>query len=109
MVTLHLKPDVFFKGIIIAETVYRNRMVNDQVDRRKRVHFGGVASQAFYRFAHRRQIDDGGNTGEVLHQNARWTVGNFPVGMGMLQPSGKGMNIFGGDGITVLPAQQVFQ
>ena len=109
MVALHLKPDVLFKSIIVTKTVYGDRVVNHQVDGRKRVHFGGIAAKAFDRFAHRRQVHHGRNPGKVLHQDARRTVGNLPVGMGMLQPSGQGMNIFGGHGIAVLPAQQVFQ
>ncbi|MFQ9623361.1 MAG: hypothetical protein ACLR17_19270 [Enterobacteriaceae bacterium] len=47
MVALHLKPDVLFKSIIVTKTVYGDRVVNHQVDGRKRVHFGGIAAQAF--------------------------------------------------------------
>ena len=105
MVALHLQTDVLFKSIIVTKAVYGDRVVNHQVDGRKRVHFGGIAAQAFDRLAHRRQVHHGGDPGKVLHQDARRTVGNLPVGMSMLQPSGQGMNIFGGHGIAVLPAQ----
>jgi hypothetical protein len=42
-------------------------MVDDQIDRNERVDLAGVAPEGDHRIAHRREIDDGRNAGEVLH------------------------------------------
>ncbi len=107
VVTLHFQTDVIFEGLVIAETVDGDRVVDHQIDGRQRVHFRGVAAQALHRLAHGGQIHDCRHAGKVLHQDARGTVGYLAVGMGLLQPAGQGTNIFFCHRVTVLPAQQV--
>ena len=109
VVTLHLQTHVLFKRIIIAKMVHGHRVVNNQVNRGERVHFCGIAPQAFYRFTHCRQINHRRNAGEILHQHPGRTIGDLPVGVGVLQPSGQGVNILSRNGEVILPAQEVFQ
>jgi hypothetical protein len=88
VVALHFQTDVVFEGIVIAEAVDGDRVVDHQVDRRQRVHLRRIAAQAFHRLAHGGQIHHRRHAGKVLHQDARRTVGDFPVGMGMFsQPA----------------------
>ncbi len=109
MVTFHFQAHVFFESIIITETIHRYRVVNDKIHWRKRIHFCRIPTQTFYRFAHGGEIDHRRHAGKILHQNTSRSIGNFSIGMGGLQPMRKRMNIIFGNGITVLPAKQVFQ
>ena len=109
MVTFHLKAHVFLKRIVIAEAIDGDRMVDNQVHRRQRVNLRRIASQPFDRLTHCRKIHHRGHAGKILHQHARRTIGNFPVSMSMFKPACQRMNIFGGDRVTVLPAQQILQ
>ena len=54
-----------------------NGMVDDQIDLLKRINPLRVATHAPDDVTHRRQIDNRGNTCEVLHQHTRWTECNF--------------------------------
>ena len=92
---------------IFGQSGDRHRVVDHQVDRRQRVHLRGIAAQAFHRLAHGGQIHHRRYAGKVLHQDAGRAISNLPVGMGLLQPTGKGANIFFSHRVTVLPAQQV--
>jgi hypothetical protein len=69
-----------------------------------------IAAEGDKCVAHRREIDHGGNAGEILHQDARRTKGDldfaFPLGC---QPAGEGLDILLGDGATVFMAQQIFE
>src|SRR5690606_3781475 len=58
-------------GIIATKTINLYRMVNDQVDRNKRIDALRVTAGSGDRASHRCQIDHSGNTGKVLHQHSR--------------------------------------
>ena len=66
--------------------------------------------RAAHRVAHRRQIDHGGNAGEILHQHARRTEGDLDLGLALgCQPAGEGLDILLGDRAAVFMAQQIFE
>ncbi|MNP43517.1 hypothetical protein D3C76_1373400 [compost metagenome] len=67
VVTLHLQTHVLFKRVVITEMVNRYGVVDNKIDGRKRVHFGGIATETFDGFTHGSQIDNSGYAGEVLH------------------------------------------
>ncbi len=67
VVALHLQTHILFKGVVIAEVVNGYGVVNNKIDRGKGINFGGVATEAFYRFAHGGQIHHRRHTGKVLH------------------------------------------
>ena len=48
-----------------------DRMVDHEVDRNAGLDRSRVAAEVGHRVAHRREVDDRGHTGEVLHQHAR--------------------------------------
>ena len=60
-----------------------------------------------HRVAHRRQIDDGGHTGEVLHQHPRRTEGD--LALGAAAPSGQRGDVVGADERRALVAKQVLE
>ncbi len=75
----------------------------------ERVNLCSIAAEAFNRFAHCRQINNGRYAGKVLHQHSCRAVGNFTVSMGIFQPSRQRVDILFGNRFTILPTQQVFE
>jgi hypothetical protein len=72
--------------------------------------FCGIAAERLHGVAHGREVDDGGNAGEVLHQHARRAEGDFLAGLALVvQPGGDGFDVRLGDRAAVLGAQQVLQ
>ena len=57
------------EGARVAEGVDLDRVVDDQVDGDQRIDLRRVAAELVHRVAHRRQVDDRGDAGEVLHQD----------------------------------------
>jgi hypothetical protein len=48
-----------------------HRVVDHELGRDQRVDARRVAAELRHRVAHRREVDDGGHAGEVLHDDAR--------------------------------------
>src|SRR5208283_229245 len=91
-----------------AETVHLNGVVDDQLRGEKGIDALGIAAHFLNRFAHRGQVHDGGDAGEILQQDARRHKGNFLL-FGAGFPGSERADIFGANGASVLAAQQVFQ
>ncbi len=108
-VAFELQVDVFGESLGTAEAVDHHRMIDHQVDRHQRIDLRGIGAAGKHRIAHRREVDDGGNAGEVLHQDPRRSEGDLPLGAPALQPRGDGADILDGDGAAVLPAEQVLK
>ena len=81
-VSLELALGVDGKGAGIAEGVDLNRVVDHKVDVDQRVDRRRVATDLLHRVAHRGQVDDGGDAGEVLHQHPGRLKGNLDAGLG---------------------------
>ena len=84
-------------------------MVDDEVDGDQRVDLLRVAAERVHRVAHRRQIDDAGHAGEVLHQHARRAVLDLALGRLGGQPFDHRLEIGDRDGDAVLEAQQILE
>ena len=108
-VALELQLDVFLEGVLAAEIVDHHRVVDHQVDRRKRIDLLGVSAQLPHGLAHRGEIDHRRDAGEVLHQDPRRAIGDFLVAAPFLLPVRHGLDVVDGDAAPVLVAQQVFQ
>ena len=101
--------DVLLEGLGSAELVDHHAVVDDEVHRHQRIDLLRVAAERKHRVAHRRQVDYGRDTGEVLHQHARGTVLDLAVDAPLLQPVGHRLKVFAGDGLAVLEAEQILQ
>ena len=102
--------DIVLEGSRRAEFVDDNGMIDDEIDRHQRVDLLRVAAERAGGIAHRRQIDDGGNTGEILHQHARRRKRDLLAGFAaILAPLGGGTDVCGGYRAAILVAQQVFE
>ena len=84
-------------------------MVDDQVDRDQRIDLLRVAAELLHRVAHRGEVDDGGDAGEILHQHARRAILDLAVDPPLLQPVGHRLQVLAGDGLAVFEAEQVFE
>ena len=84
-------------------------MIDDQFDGLERVDRLRIAAQAQDGFAHRRQVDDRRDTGEVLQQHARRREGDLLGRRGLGLPPGDGFDIFGADGASVFGAEEIFE
>ncbi|MGZ4834148.1 MAG: hypothetical protein ACXVZZ_00830, partial [Terriglobales bacterium] len=62
-----------------------------------------------HRLAHRRQVHDGGNAGEILQKHAAGRERDFLYRGRFRVPPGQGADLLGLDGFSILGAQQVFQ
>ena len=71
--------------------------------------FFGSPPSDFMRVAHRGQVDHGGHAGEVLQQHAGGAEGDLGVGLAILQPCAKRLDVVDRHRAAVFEAQQVFQ
>ena len=100
--------DVLRERLWRPEFVDNHRVVDDQIDRDERVDETRVAAELLHAIAHRGEVNDGRNAGEVLHQNARRAITDFAAGLAfVLQPRCNGLNIGLLDGAVVFEAQKV--
>ncbi len=97
------------EGALVAEGVDLDRVVDHQVDVDQRVDRRRVAADLLHRVAHRRQVDDGGDAGEVLHQHPGGLEGDLDAGLGGRVPAGDRLDVGGADRDAVLEPQHVLQ
>ncbi len=108
-VALVLQGAVQAQGLLAAEEVGDDGVVDDQLGRGQRVDPRGVAAEVGHRLAHRCQVDDARNTGEVLHEHPRGGELDLGVGLDRGVPGGDRPDRVGGGVSAVLGAQQVLQ
>ena len=71
--------------------------------------FCGSPPSCAHRVAHRGEVDDRRNAGEILHQHARRAVLDLAVDPPLLEPVGHRLEVVAGDRLAVLEAQQIFE
>ena len=109
LVALVLEVDVALEGVGAAEHVDDHRVVDDQLGGRERVHLRRVAAELGDGLAHRGEVDDAGDAGEVLHDHPGGGELDLGVRLGGRVPAGQRADVVRGDVRTVLGAQQVLQ
>lgn len=109
IVALIFQLDIVLERLGRAEFVDHDRVVDDEMDRDKRVDLGRVAAKLGDCVAHRRQVDHARHTGEILHQHARGAILDFAVGAALLLPVDDRLDIVGGDGLAILETQHVLE
>jgi hypothetical protein len=113
-ITLHVAfifaVDVGLKRARRAEFVDHDRVVDDQINRSQRVDALCIAAKALDAVAHRGKVHHSRNAGEILHQHAGRTIGDFArVATGVLAPIGEGLDVIDGNRLGIFKAQHVFQ
>ena len=69
----------------------------------------GVASERSYRVAHRGEVDDGGDAGEVLEEHPRGREGDLARRLGRCIPRRDRFHVLACDGVAVLAPQKVLE
>ena len=108
-VALELELDVVGERIGRAEAVDLHRVVDDQIDGHQRIDAARIAAEAAHRVAHRRQIDDRRDAGEVLQQHARRHERHFADRWSGRIPRRHLANVLGAHEAAVLVAEEVLQ
>ncbi len=109
-VALILEIDIALEGLGIAEFVDDHRMVDDKINRDERIDLLGIATEIDHGVAHGCKIHDCWNTGKVLHQNARRTIGDFCAGTAAVdKPFGDILDILLEDRAVVFKTKQIFE
>ncbi len=109
-IALIFEIDIGLEGLGRAEGIDDHRMIDDEIDRHERIDLLRIAAERGHRVAHGGEIDDGGNAGEVLHQDAGRTKRDLALGLALVdEPFGDRLNIVFGDRAAVLEAQQIFE
>jgi hypothetical protein len=109
LVARELELGVERERIGTPEVVNLHRVVDDEFDRLQGVDAVGVAAERDNRVAHRRQIDDARDAGEILEQHARRHEGNFLLGIRGRVPLSEGADVVSLDVGVVFPSKQVFE
>ena len=108
-VPFKLPLDIRAERVGRAKAVDHHRMVDDEVNRRMRIDLSRVAAALRHRLAHSREIDDGGDTGEILHQHAGGAESDLVLGGPGLQPGAHRLDVVDRHRTAVLEADQVFE
>ena len=108
-VAREFEPGVEVGRVGFGVVIDLNGVIDDELDRLQRIDLARIAAEAEDPVAHRREIDDGRNTGEVLKQHARGGERNLLLNLRGHVPAGQRLNVFGIDEARVLPAQQVLE
>ena len=104
-----------FDGVILRQCGRRSvfvdlhRVIDDEFRRRQRVDLFGVTTELDDGIAHRRQIDDGRDAREILHDDAAGRERNLMAGRSLRVPIGEGRDVVGRDILGAGMAQQVFE
>ena len=106
-VALVFELDVALEGVLCAEQVGDDGVVDDQLRRGERVDLRRIAAERGDRLAHCREVDDARDAGEVLHDHAGGGELDLGVGLGGRDPCAERLDLRLGDVRAVLGAQQV--
>ena len=108
-VAFELQIFVLARGVSRGEHVDLDGMVDDEINRHKRIDLRGVTTQADDAVTHGGEVDDGWHAGEVLHEDAGGLKWHFLRGGPFFQPADNGFRVFGREAPSVLKPQHVFE
>ena len=108
-IALELKRGVEVVGVDGAKLIDLDGVVDDELGGLEGVDFFRVAAKGLHGIAHGGEIDDGGDTGEILHEDAGGHVGDLTRGLGGGLPLGEKPDVVSGDSAAIFMAEQVFK
>jgi len=108
-VALIFQRHILLEALWRTEGIDHHRVIDDEVDGDERVDPLRIAAELRHRIAHRREIDDRRDAGEILHQHAGRAILDLALGAAILLPVDQRLDILARDGDAVLEAQQVFE
>src|SRR5258707_743547 len=96
-IALELHVQIEFERTRRTKEIDLHRVIDNQIDRHERLDDFRVASEALHGTAHRREIDNQRNPGEVLQNNARNDERNLGIRRRLRVPVCERFNIFAPD------------
>src|SRR4029077_19077021 len=108
-ITLELHVQIEFQRPRRTEEIDLHRVIDNQINRHERLDDLRVASEPLHSTAHRGEVDNQRNSGEVLQNNARNDEWDLRVRGGFRVPFCKRFNIFASDLFPVAVAQHRFE
>ncbi len=95
-------------GIVRAEVIHLDRMIDHQFHRHQRIDLRWVAALLGHGIAHGRQVHHGRHAGKILHEHPGRMIGDFHRCIVLLLPAGDLAQILFPHHPAVHFAQQVF-
>ena len=108
-VALEFEERVHVEGVGGAEFVDLDGVVDDQFDRLEGVDQARIAAQRLHGVAHGGEVDDAGDSGEILEEDAAGGEGDFFFGLRVAVPGGEGADFFFGDVAAVFGAEKILE
>ena len=108
-VALIFQSDVLLERHRRAEGVDHHAVIDDEVDGNERIDLLRIAAEPCHRITHRRQIDDRGHAGEILHQHPRRAILDLLLRRAETAIRTKVLISSTRDRHAVLEAQQIFE
>ncbi|MDR6166088.1 hypothetical protein QE367_000292 [Microbacterium paludicola] len=108
-VALVLDLDVALEGVLAAEQVGDDRVVDDHLGGRERVDAVRVTAERGHRLAHGGEVDDAGHAREVLHHDAGGRELDLGVGLRRCVPRAQRTDLLLRHVRAVLGAQEVLE
>src|SRR3972149_4471076 len=96
-VALEFELGVAAQGFGCGEEVDLDGVVDDQIHRDPGVDPPRITAEASERGPHRRQVDNRGNAGEILHEDTRREEGDLRPALGLGGPAGQGLDVMQSD------------
>ena len=96
-------------GVALGEVIDLDRVVDDQLDGLERIDLSRVAAEPDDAVAHRGEVDDRRNAGEVLEQDPGRHERDLLRRLARDVPPGERLDVVGVDEPAVLPPEQVLQ
>jgi hypothetical protein len=106
---LEFEEGVHIEGGGGAEFVDLDGVIDYEFDGLQRIDEGGIAAELLHGVTHGGEIDDAGDPGEILKENAAGCEGDFGVGLGIFIPFGEGADIFFFNVASVFGAEKIFE
>ena len=102
--------DVLLERALGTEVIDDHRMVDHQINGDQRIDLFGIAAQRRNAVAHRGEVDDRGNAGEVLHEHARGPESDLLLDLpSIFHPLGHAKDVVSRDGATIFVTQKIFE
>lgn len=109
LVTDELDGEVAVEGVLRTGEIDLDGVIDDEIDGDEGFDDRGIGSGRFCGVAHRGEVDDEGNAGEVLQNDAGDGEGDFIIAGGFGVPGGEIFNVRLGDFPTVEIAEEGFE
>src|SRR5882724_4178309 len=108
-IALELHVQIEFERARRTKEIDLHRVIDNQIDRHERLDYLRVASEPLHSAAHRREVDNQRNSGEVLQNDPCDDEWNFRVRRRFCVPVGQGLDIFAPGFLPIAIAQHRFE